>query len=136
MKKLLMIGLCLILVGCGTKVTEAPVTIQEKETLVEDKIGWVGEYVNDDLKLVIMYHSDNYQEGFEFNIEFISTGTGIAEFARYVDDTKLEAICDVEQDGYPIRFTLDGDKVKVEETGIGYLNTDLSGIYVRKQVNP
>lgn len=128
MRKILMICLCIMLIGCASQ--QKGTTHKNLKTPIEDTIGWVGTYECGDLKLMIMYDED-VPNGFEFNIELGEKGFG--EFTRYIQDDKKKAVCDTTEDGYTLLFTLKDDSVIVEESGgIGYLETELSGEYKRQ----
>lgn len=128
MKKILMICLCVMLIGCGTHQRE--VVQEEPDQPIEDTIGWVGTYKCDDLTLIIMYNKE-VPNGFEFNIEL--GGKGFGEFTQYIQDDKKKAVCDTLEDGYTLHFTLKDDSVLVEESGgVSYLETDISGEYKKQ----
>lgn len=126
MKKLIVMCLCLLL--CGCEFLGKP-SLPYGDT-TEEKIELIGEYVNDDLILTLRKHQSGK---LEFYFEFISTGIGINEFARFVDSQQKEAIYDKQDDGYILTFSIQEDKVTVKETGgESFLYTDLSGEYVKE----
>lgn len=128
MKKIMMICLCFMLMGCGSQ--QKPSSYVDEPKDKEDDIGWVGTYQRGDVTLIIMY-DEEVPNGFEFNMELGEIGFG--EFTRYIQDDKKKAICDTTEDGYTLLFTLKGDNVIVEESGgISYLETDLNGEYKRQ----
>lgn len=128
-KKILIFCLCLFITGCGPN-KKHQIANEEPQIIVEDNIGWVGEYVNDDLTLIIVYEAD-YPEGFRF--DFSLGQKGFANYAYFEDGKQKKAIYDANELGYTLTFELKNDKVIVRESGgTSYLDTDLSRTYQRK----
>lgn len=119
MKKIGIVLLSLILLGCQG----AP--SQKKENLV-----WDGTYLKDNIDVVISME-DDFPDGFKFDFQY--NGDDMTDYATYEDEEKLHAICSVTEDGYTLRFTLEKDKVIIEEIdGHSYLDIGLSGEYIKK----
>lgn len=121
-KKLIVICVCLLLCGCRLQGLSYGSGDENQTELI-------GEFVHDDLRLTLIKHQSGE---LEYAFEFISTGVGINEFAHYVDHSQKEAIFDKQDDGYILTFSIEEDKVTVKEIGLSFLDTDLTGDYIRE----
>lgn len=134
MKKILWIMACVLLVGCTSHQTKN-IGNEEKtdaDVFLELHDKWVGEYVKGDV-VIRFYESDDDDEetALPFRVELGEKGFG--DYAYFEEGTDDQAIYDTEEDGYTLEFTIDGDKLFVEESGgSSYLDTDLSGEYIRQ----
>lgn len=131
MKKFLLIFMCFLLVGCGSKqdVSVKPTTQnQESQDLYNE---WVGRYIRDDGVIIEITHDESDDDSeISFNIELGVKGFG--NYA-YLQDNKYHAIYDIEEDGHTLEFILNDNQLTVKESGgISYLNTDLSGEYTKQ----
>lgn len=117
MKKILVVFMCLVLLGCSSNVES------------NEELSWEGQYKKDDLTLTIEYDNE-YKDGFLFSV--MLGEKGIKDYANFKEN-KNEAIYDVGEDGHTLEFTLKKDKVIIEESvGINYLQVELSGEYQKK----
>lgn len=125
MKKIIIIFMCLLMIGCTIKQEDSPAS----ESTNVDESQWVGNYVCGDVKLIIAIEDD--YDGIVFDVEMGEEGFG--NYAYFKDETHLEAISDIQEDGYTLEFSLKKDKVIVKESGgTSYLLIDLSGEYMRE----
>lgn len=127
MKKLLCVIICLILVGCGSKQKEV-IKEENSQYLYEE---WIGKYKRDDGVIIEFAHDETDVDNMiSFTVEL-----GVKGFGDYalIYDNQNQAIYDVEEDGHTLEFTLDHHQLTVKESGgISYLNTDLSGKYIKQ----
>ena len=125
MKKIMIIFMCLLMIGCTIKQEDSSVS----ESTNVDESQWAGNYVCGDVKLIIAIEDD--YDGIVFDIEMDEEGFG--NYAYFKDETHLEAISDIQEDGYTLEFSLKKDKVIVKESGgTSYLLIDFSGEYMRE----
>ena len=108
MKKIIIIFMCLLMIGCTIKQEDSPAS----ESTNVDESQWVGNYVCGDVKLIIAIEDD--YDGIVFDIEMGEEGFG--NYAYFKDETHLEAISDVQEDGYTLEFSLKKDKVIVKKS--------------------
>lgn len=127
MRKLLIVMMCFMLIGCGAKQREVSKEISSLSLHEE----WIGKYKrNDGVVIEFLRDETNKDNMISFTIELGVKGFG--DYA-FIYDHQNQAIYDIEEDGHTLEFTLQHHRLIVKESGgISYLNTDLSGEYIKQ----
>lgn len=122
MKKLMIVFICCLLVGCH----ETTVVTSSKD----DREDWIGIYKKGNIIVTILDSFDNkHKDVLEFEIEKGKNGFG--DRAYICKDNRHQAIFKNQQ--YKIYFTLKDNQIIIKETdGLSYLHISLNGHYQKQ----